>query len=155
MSNEELLSLFRSVIKEELVPIREEIRGVKTELQAEMKDVKSELQAEMKSFKSELQTEIKGVKSETKDNRSQMNFRFDTLEMKTSHIETKLAYVEHDVAAIKATVDHMSGEVPQDVMGMLKQMNSKLDDKDSDVQALNKRLFRVESTLERVTTVNK
>ena len=141
MSNKELLSLFRSVIKEELVPIREEIRGVKTELQAEMKDVKSELQ-----------TEIKGVKSEIQDTRSQMNFRFDTLEMKTSHIETKLAHVERDVAAIKATVDHMSGEVPQDVMGMLKQMNSKLDDKDSDVQALNKRLFRVESTLERVTT---
>lgn len=57
---------------------------------------------------------------ELQDTRAEMKSRFDTL-------ETKLSHIEDDVATIKATVDRMAAETPEDVMGMLKQINAKLD----------------------------
>jgi hypothetical protein len=36
-------------------------------------------------------------------------------------------------------------------MAMLKQINNKLDEKDYDLQALNNRVFKIESEIERIT----
>jgi len=80
MSNDELMSLLRSVIKEELDPIKEEMQTT----------------------------------------RAQMNLRFDT-------IETKLSRVEDNLAAVKASVARLEANEPQDIVGLLKQINTKLD----------------------------
>lgn len=92
------------------------------------------------------------TKQDLTDIRAQMNSRFDTLETKLSFVEKDVSVIKQDVSDIKAAVGRIEENEPADVMGMLKQINAKLEEKDSDVQALNKRLFRVESTLERVTT---
>lgn len=110
-------------------------------------DLLKQILEEMKSLNQRLShvESNMATKQDLMDIRVQMNSRFDTL-------ETKMSYVESDVASIKATVDLIASETPQDVMGMLKQINAKLEEKNYDVQALNKRLFKVESVVERVTT---
>jgi conjugal transfer/entry exclusion protein len=60
------------------------------------------------------------TKQELQDTRSEMKSRFDTL-------ETKLSHVEDHVGTIKVIVDRMAAETPEDVRGMLKQINAKLD----------------------------
>jgi chromosome segregation ATPase len=110
-------------------------------------EILKQILEEMKSMNQKMdrmETRLESAEATVQDTRGQMNSRFDTL-------ETKLAHVENDVTTIKATVDHMAAETPEDVMGMLKQINSKLEEKDSDVQALNKRLFRTESVVERLS----
>lgn len=73
-----------------------------------------------------MQKEIKGVKEE-------MNLRFDRL----------------DKSIDKAHMENISSD--EHILSTLKEMNTKLDDRDHDVQALNKRVFKVESEIERLT----
>ncbi|MBP1933230.1 hypothetical protein [Ammoniphilus resinae] len=81
MSNEEILTLLRTVIQEELNPIKMELQ----------------------------------------DSRAQMISRFDML-------EAKLSGVEDVVATIESSVKRLEVNEPGDVMGMLKQLNLKLEE---------------------------
>lgn len=92
----------------------------------------------------EVKVDMAGIKQAQQDIESQMNSRFDALEV-------KVAQVQEDTTEIKAGVNRIEKNEPKDIHAMLDQINHKLNDKDSDVFALHKRLFRVESTLERIT----
>ncbi|KXG42890.1 hypothetical protein [Tepidibacillus decaturensis] len=63
-----------------------------------------------------------------------MNTQFDTL-------ETKASYLQSDVTDIKATVQRIEESNPEDVHAMLQTINNKLDQRDADIQVLNKRVF--------------
>lgn len=52
---------------------------------------------------------------------------------------------------IEESVNRIEQNEPADIMAVLKQMNGKLDERDYDLQALNKRLFKTESEIERLT----
>lgn len=52
---------------------------------------------------------------------------------------------------IEATLSRIESNQPEDIIGMLKQINNKIDERDSEIQALNKRVFKVESRIERLT----
>jgi hypothetical protein len=45
----------------------------------------------------------------------------------------------------------MEKNEPADVLAMLKQINGKLDGRDDEIQVLNKRVFKVETEIERLT----
>lgn len=73
-----------------------------------------------------MQKEIKGVKEEMKS-------RFDRLEKSID----------------KAHMDNFASD--DLILQTLKETNAKLDDREHDIRALNKRVFKVESEIERLT----
>jgi predicted nucleic acid-binding Zn-ribbon protein len=91
-----------------------------------------------------LNQRVGGIESEIQDVKSQMNSHFDT-------IETNMSHMQGDVSSIKNSVDRMEQNEPADVLAMLKQINGKLDGRDDEIQVLNKRLFKTESEVERLT----
>jgi DNA-binding transcriptional MocR family regulator len=52
---------------------------------------------------------------------------------------------------IENAVNRIENNEPDDVMSILVQLNKKLDERDYDLQALNKRVFKTESEIERLT----
>jgi uncharacterized protein Yka (UPF0111/DUF47 family) len=52
---------------------------------------------------------------------------------------------------IEEAVIRLEENQPQDITAMLNQINKKLDDRDNELQVLNKRLFKNESEVERLT----
>ncbi|MGG1685136.1 hypothetical protein [Pseudalkalibacillus sp. NRS-1564] len=55
------------------------------------------------------------------------------------------------LSRIEKTVVRLEADEPKDVMAMLTQINQKLDHRDDELQVLNKRLFKTESEVERLT----
>lgn len=72
---------------------------------------------------------LDGLDSELRDTRAEMKSRFDTLEAKMSLVEDDVSSVKQNVYDIKFTVNLLATEAPEDVMGMLKKINAKLDTK--------------------------
>jgi archaellum component FlaC len=70
-------------------------------------------------------------------------FRSDFIEFKKENQE-QLTRIEEAVLRLEA-------DQPKDIMAVLSQINNKLDDRDSELQVLNKRLFKTESEIERLT----
>lgn len=68
---------------------------------------------------------------------TEMTKRFDKVDGRLERIENAVNRIEQNE--------------PADVIGMLDQMNKKLDERDYDLQALNKRVFKTESEIERLT----
>lgn len=58
---------------------------------------------------------------------------------------------KEQLTRIEETVLRLEADQPKDIMAMLNQINKKLDDRDNEMQALNKRLFKTESEVERLT----
>ncbi|WCK57439.1 hypothetical protein PP175_25570 (plasmid) [Aneurinibacillus sp. Ricciae_BoGa-3] len=52
---------------------------------------------------------------------------------------------------LENTMLRMESDQPKDIKAMLQQINEKLDERDFDIQALNKRVFKVESQIERLS----
>ncbi|KIY22566.1 hypothetical protein [Mesobacillus subterraneus] len=82
-------------------------------------------------------SEIKGVKHGQEQLEKKMEARFNT--------------VDNRLESIEQTLVRMEADQPEDITALLKQINGKLEDKDYDVQALNKRVFKVESEIEKIT----
>jgi len=76
----------------------------------------------------EILEELKSAKQERLDLKSQMNSRFDTL-------DTKVSTVEQDIKDIKASVNRIEENEPQDIVAMLNNINDKLELKTYDVTA--------------------
>lgn len=108
-----------------------------------MKQILHELK-EMNEAQKEMKQEQTSLKLTQQDMKSQINYRFETLETKVSHMQ-------NDITDIKESVYRIEEDEPQDILAMLSNINQKLENRDSDVEALNKRLFRAKSTLERLT----
>jgi chromosome segregation ATPase len=70
---------------------------------------------------------LDGMDSELRDSRAETKSRFDTLEAKMSLIKDDVSSVKQDVSDIKSTVTLLAAEAPEDVIGLLKKINTKLD----------------------------
>lgn len=66
-----------------------------------------------------------------------MDKRFDTADAKLDRIEAAVNRIEHNE--------------PENIVAILKQINDKLDNKEFELQALNKRVFKNETEIERLT----
>ena len=64
-------------------------------------------------------------------------------------MKTSLTHVESEVSDIKSCTKRMEENVYEDVI-ILKVMNDKVEKRDSDSIVLNKRLFNVESSVEKL-----
>ncbi len=58
---------------------------------------------------------------------------------------------KEQLSRIEETVMRLEADQPKDITAMLNQINKKLDDRDNELQVLNKRLFKTESEIERLT----
>lgn len=70
-------------------------------------------------------------------------FRGDFVEFKKENQE-QLTRIEEAILRLEA-------DQPKDIRAMLNQIDKKLDDRDNEMQVLNKRLFKTESEVERLT----
>lgn len=158
---------FIQQILDELKEAKQERRSMKVELNNRFEALDANM-SNMKFTVSKMDTKI----SSMEENMSKMDSKISNLEMnmskvdtkisnletntsknnaKISRIETKMSNMERDIKEIKSSVYRMEKNEPQDILAMLENINNKLEVKDSDIGALNKRLFKVESTLERLT----
>lgn len=92
----------------------------------EMKDMKTDMH-DMKSDINDLKSEMNNMKSEMSNMKADMNNRFTNVDMALERIENQ---------------NH------EDVLGMLKVINNKMDKEDNEVLAINRRLHRVEGVVE-------
>lgn len=71
-------------------------------------------------------------------------------EFRNDFVEFKKVNQEQ-LSRIEETVLRLEADQPKGITGMLNQVSKKLDVRDSDIQVLNKRLFKAESEIERLT----
>ncbi len=58
---------------------------------------------------------------------------------------------QEQLTRIEESILRLEADQPKDIMAILNQIHKKLDDRDSEMQVLNKRLFKAESEVERLT----
>lgn len=68
---------------------------------------------------------------------NQMNSRFDGMDQRLERIEEAMIRLEENE--------------PSNIMSLLQQIDGKMDERDHEIQALNKRVFKTESEIERLT----
>lgn len=73
-----------------------------------------------------------------------INFREEFIEY-SSRTDDKLKRME-------SALTRLENDQPKDVTAILEQINTKMEVRDSELQALNKRVFKVESEIERLTS---
>ncbi|TCS80394.1 hypothetical protein [Tepidibacillus fermentans] len=132
-------------MEEMLKKLLDELADMKANMatKSEIQDIKSNMvtKSELQDMKANMAT-----KSEIQDIKSNVNNRFDI-------IETKLAQLQVDVSEVKATVRRIEESHQEDVHAMLQTINNKLDQRDAEIQVLNKRIFKLESEVERMTSL--
>lgn len=74
----------------------------------------------------------------------QNNERFNDMDQRFDGVDQRLDRIE-------AAVNRIEQNEPADITAMLKQIDKKLDERDNEIQALNKRVFKTESEIERLT----
>lgn len=88
-----------------LKQILSEVQGLKTDVQG------------LKTKQQEIKADLQGLKTEQQEIKAQMNGRFDTL-------ETKLSFVQEDAKEIKNTVGKLEKEEQENVVALLKKIES-------------------------------
>jgi|SRR5690625_3128805 len=132
--------------------MREELRSFKIsqdEMKQEQHSFKTSLEnlrEEQQLFKmsqDEMKDEQQSFKNSLEKIKDDIDHRFDTF-------ETTVCHMQKDINEIKESVHRIEENEPRDILEMLDIIYNKIDEKDSDILVLNKRLFRVESVLEKI-----
>lgn len=114
---------------EMLKEILKEVKGLKEDMKdmkVDMKDMKEDmngLKVEMRDVK----VDMNGMKNAMKEMKEDMNDRFNSVDL---------------------ALEQIINQNHEDVVGMIKTMDIKLDAKDNEVLAINRRLHRVEGVVE-------
>ncbi|BAU29794.1 hypothetical protein DFP93_106174 [Aneurinibacillus soli] len=112
---------------------------------------------ELKGLKDEQQ----GLRQEIIDTRKTMATKEDTSDIRQTMatkedvsdiplIKQAVAEINERTKVIEQSVRHLEENEPADVLAMLDRIDQKLEEKDSEITVLNNRLFKVESTAERL-----
>ncbi|WP_216827471.1 hypothetical protein [Alkalihalobacterium elongatum] len=80
-----------------------------------------------------------------------MDKRFDQVDKRFEQVNKTFEQVDKRFDRIDTTLARIEKDQTEDVVALLKQMNHKMDVRDSEIQALNKRVFKVESEIERLS----
>jgi uncharacterized protein (DUF885 family) len=67
------------------------------------------------------------------------------------NIKLGMNEVNKRLEGIEQKIDRIEENTPADIMALLRNIDEKMEDRDSAVQALNKRVFKTESIIERIT----
>ena len=139
-----------SGMKQEITGINEEVTGIKQEitgLNEEVTGIKQEitgLNEEVTGIKQEItgiKQELTEVKQEQQDMKSQMNHRFDTLEVQVGH-------VQKEVTDLKSSVNRMEQATHDDIEAILHTMKENQDEFSSKIAKVTISQERQEKTLE-------
>jgi hypothetical protein len=127
--SDELLKLLANEIfamRSEMKDLRLDMKDLRSDMRLEVSrlderltSVENGLRKDLVKVENGLRTDLARVENEVLTTRSQMNFRFDT-------VESRLSNVEKDTTEIKAALQRLESNEPEDVIGMLKQINTKL-----------------------------
>lgn len=69
----------------------------------------------------------------------------------SNEVTDLLKKMDSKVDRVEEAVNRIEQNEPADIMSILKQMNDKLDEREAEIQVLNKRVFKVETEIERLT----
>lgn len=110
-----------------------------------LKQILSEIQ-DMKTDIQGMKTEIQDMKTETQE------MKTETQEMKTEIISLKEGQIrlEQKVDGIYKSVVRIEEGQPKDIFAILENIDRKLDTKELEINVLNKRIFKVETEIERL-----
>ena len=102
----------------------------------------SELQG-VKQDQQSMQEELQGLKQ----SQQQMHHRFDVLESKVGQNQTDIVSIKESIARI----ERIERSVHEDVVTILETIEGNNQAKNAEISTLNQRLFRVESTVQKIT----
>jgi predicted nucleic acid-binding Zn-ribbon protein len=96
--------------------------------------------------------------NEMREFRSDVNKRFENVSLQLENIENDVKGLKEEVQYLKEgqqrleeAVARIESSQPHDIMAMLKSIDRKLDDKDFELSVLNKRVFKTEVDIERLS----
>ncbi len=95
--------------------------------------------------------EIKGILKKMDERMDRQEAMMQQLLDLVAKNNQKQSDMDAKMDRIEAAVNRIELNEPADIMAMLKQIDGKLDERDNEIQALNKRLFKTESEIERLT----
>jgi predicted nucleic acid-binding Zn-ribbon protein len=78
------------------------------------------------------------------------NKRISHLEKEMRDVKTWLEQVENQLGEVKESVQRLEVQLADDVHALLQSIHRKIDEKGFEIYALNKRLLRVEATIEQL-----
>ncbi|MFV9510067.1 hypothetical protein [Tepidibacillus sp. LV47] len=78
---------------------------------------------------------------------SQLQEQINQLKYETNQ---QFENIKTELKEIMATVQRIEQNQPEDIMAMLQTINNKLDQRDAELQVLNRRVFKLESDVERM-----
>lgn len=108
-----------------------------------MDDLKEILRSVLQEELQPINQRLNNLENQLQSVKSQMNNRFDTMEAKMTLLEKNMATKE-DVADIQA--------IKQATLEVSEKVNDLVEERDSKIHVLNKRLFKVESFIERLSS---
>lgn len=101
----------------------------------------------MKQFMDQMNTQFIKI-----DNRfDKLEDRFDTLESRMDNLEKDVKEIKVDLQETKGIVQRIEAAQPQDIKAILYRVNTNLEERDHQIEALNKRVFKNESDIVRLS----
>ncbi|MGD6874177.1 hypothetical protein ACQCU1_18605 [Sutcliffiella horikoshii] len=113
-----------------LTEFRSDFEEYKKENKVQFEEYKKENKVQFEEYKKENKVQFEKYKKENKE-------QFDQFKTQLTRVEATLIRLEENQS--------------QDIVAVLKQIDKKLDDRDNELKVLNKRLFKNESDVERLT----
>jgi chromosome segregation ATPase len=81
-----------------------------------------------------------------------LEHRMDGLEQRMASLEMRQDRLESELQEVKEAVFRLEDSQPQDIYALLENMDKKLEERNFEMHALNKRVFKVEAELERINS---
>jgi predicted nucleic acid-binding Zn-ribbon protein len=78
--------------------------------------------------------------------------RMDGLEQRMASLETRQDRLESELQEVKEAVFRLEDSQPKDIYALLENIDKKLEERNFEMHALNKRVFKVEAELERINS---
>ncbi|HZG59697.1 MAG TPA: hypothetical protein VEY68_04315 [Anoxybacillus sp.] len=78
--------------------------------------------------------------------------RMDGLEQRMASLETRQDRLESELQEVKGAVFRLEDSQPKDIYALLENIDKKLEERNFEMHALNKRVFKVEAELERINS---
>lgn len=141
-----------------LTEFRNDFNEYKKENKEQFEEYKKENSVQFSELKvnfTDLSEQFAGFKGEFEDFQKENKEQFaDLREQFNQHkLENKVQFDQFkaQLTRVEDTLVRLEENQSQDIVAVLKQIDKKLDDRDNELQVLNKRLFKTESDVERLT----
>jgi uncharacterized coiled-coil protein SlyX len=98
-----------------------------------------------------MSNEINELLKKMDERMEKLDTRMDRQEQMMQQILQIVAQMDGKIDRVEESVNRIEHGQPTDTLAMLKQISGKLDERDDEIQVLNKRVFKTEAEIERLT----